>query len=99
MKIHRNERSKHTTKEPHKGFRSWGNRPAFRPPTRHLAHMATEDDQSVPDDIEDNSEDPDEEEEDDATCYNCVSCGPDEEFQDLEDRIEQDVLILSLIHI
>jgi len=80
VKIHLNERSKHTTKEPHKGFRSWGNRPAFRRPTRHVAHMATEDDQSVPDDIEDNSEDPDEEEEDDATCYNCVSCGPDEEF-------------------
>ena len=45
---------------------------------------------------EDNSEDPDEEEEDDATWHNCVSCGPDEEFQDLEDRVEQDVLTCFL---
>ena len=37
---------------------------------------------------------PDDYESDDAHVMMCASCGPDEEFEHKEDRIEQDVVLL-----
>ena len=67
-------------------------RSAYR--RQHIAHLSV--DAGDYDDCHHSAEDTAAEEDEDPQCYVCQSCGPDEDFEDIGDRIEQDIMTCFL---
>ena len=74
-------------------FRSWAPRTALRRQS-HVAHLGTAHEEEINDETSTAPDDDPCDPED--ACYMCLSCGPDQDFNDVEDRIEQDVLTCFL---